>query len=70
MATYTNEKMTVGEVEVTVKTEGPEDEGEKVHMHVIDEAAKAMQAFDEEKHPDECDGQMFSVDWGSVFSDE
>lgn len=67
MANYSNEKMTVGGVEVTVKTNGPEDEAERVHMHVIDEAAKAMQAMDQEQHPDECDGQMFTVNWDEVL---
>lgn len=70
MAEYSNARMTVGDVEMTVTTRGPENEAEKVHMHTIDEAAKAMQAFDEGKHPDKCDGQMFSVAWNEVFGEE
>jgi hypothetical protein len=63
MTEYTNKGMTVGDVEVSVTTEGPNDDAEKVHMHVMDEAAKAMQAVDQDTHPDECEGQMFTVEW-------
>jgi len=70
MANFRNEKMTVGDIEMTVETDGPEDMAEMVHMHVMDEAAKAMQAVENDEHPDECDGQMFSVNWDDIIDSE
>ena len=65
MSRFNTEKMTVGDIQVSVLTEGPEDDAEQVHMHMMNEAAKAMQAIDEDAHPDECDGQSFTVKWGT-----
>lgn len=63
MTEFSSENMAVGEIDVSVTTNGPEDDAEKVHMHVMDEAAKAMQAVDEGTHPDKCEGQIFTVQW-------
>ena len=40
---------------------------DKVTMHTQDQAVRAMQAFDEEQHPDECEGSYASVAWDRVF---
>jgi hypothetical protein len=67
MAKYKTEGVNVGSVTASLTVKGPEDEAEKVKMHAHDELVKAMQAFDEGKHPDECDGLPFSVAWERVI---
>jgi len=65
MTTYTNEGMTNGDVTVTIETEGPEEDAETVHIHAVDQIAKALEALDEKKHPDECSGYFYTPDWNA-----
>jgi len=65
MTKFTNKGMTNGDVEVTIKTEGPEQDAETVHMHAVDEIAKALEATEERRHPEDCSGHFIKVDWNS-----
>jgi len=69
MTQYETSGISNGDVEVTIKTEGPENQAEKVHMHGHEAIVRALQAFDEQKHPDECDGLPFSVAWDRVLEE-
>jgi hypothetical protein len=70
MARYKSSGIEVGDVQATIEVEGPEDDAEKVKMHAHDELVKAMQAVDEQEHPDDCDGLMFGVNWDKVLEDD
>jgi len=70
MAKYKASGIKVGNVEASLTVEGPEDEAEKVKIHAHDELVKAMQAFEESKHPDECDGLPFGVAWERVIEND
>lgn len=51
------------DIELSLTTEGPEEDAETVHMHAVDQIARALQAVRDGEHPDECDGADFAIDW-------
>jgi hypothetical protein len=57
------------EVDLSVKGDD-EDVVEKVAMHARNEAVRALQAFESETPPSECDGTGVGVAWGRIFESE
>lgn len=59
------------EVFVSIETVGePEGLAEKIHLHAHDAAARALQAVQEGKLPEDCDGLQIRVDWEGVIAGE
>lgn len=59
------------DIEVSVETSGePEAHAEKVHMHVQDAAARAIQALETGELPADCDGIGIVIDWEGVLAGE
>jgi hypothetical protein len=56
------------DVELAVEADGDDEEVvEKVAMAAREAGVRALQAFAENTHPDECDGVPVSVNWDSVL---
>lgn len=55
------------DVEMSISTEGDQDVAELAHMHVLDEAVRALQALRDECDPNQADGAGFAVDWEGLF---
>jgi len=56
------------DVEFAIECEGDDKEVvEKVTMAAREAGVRTLQAFAEGKHPDDCDGESVSVDWGDVI---
>lgn len=55
-----------GDITVEGTDEGKAD---KVLIHAKDEIVRAMQALEEGKHPEECDGTGVSINWDGVLED-
>lgn len=70
MAEYKTQDITVGDVQITIETSGPEGQAEKVHMHTHDEAVKAAQVFESGNPPEENDGLPLGVNWNSLLSED
>ena len=68
-ARFENTGMSVegSDVEVEFSVEGPEADAETVYMHALDQIARGLQAVRDEKHPSECDGGQFKIDWETRF---
>lgn len=59
------------DVEFAVTAEGDDEEVvEKVALAAREAGVRALQAFDEGKHPDECDGVPVSIDWEAKLADD
>lgn len=57
------------DVTFSLRTEGePERQIQLIHLHAHDAAVRAMQAFREGKHPDDCRGIGSTVNWDTVLS--
>lgn len=68
-ARYENRGITVEglDVEVTIKSSGPEKDAERVHMHAIEQTVRALQAMRDGVPPEECEGANYEIDWETVF---
>lgn len=71
-ASFESESISVedSDIELTLKTEGPEADAEVVHVHTVDQIVRALQALRDEQHPDECDGADIGVVWDDILDDE
>jgi hypothetical protein len=56
-------------VELTISSADNEDIADKVMIHAKDEIVRAMQAFEEGEHPNNCDGTGIHVAWYRVLED-
>lgn len=55
------------DVTVDLVVEGEdEDVADKVLLHAKDAAVRALQAYHEGQHPEDCDGIPLTVDWDAV----
>jgi len=57
------------EIEVTIKAAGPEDDVEPVMAHLHDQIVRVLQAVEDQKPPEECEG-MYDIDWQAIFSED
>lgn len=56
-------------VDITVRAQVNEDVADKVLIHAKDQIVRAMQAFEEGEHPNNCEGTMMHVSWDRVLED-
>lgn len=58
-----------GEIEITLKVAGPEEDAEPVMAHLHDQAVRVLGAIENQKPPEECDGS-FNINWDGIFSED
>lgn len=56
------------ELQATIEVSGPEDRAEPVMAHLQDQTTRVLQAMEDQKPPEECDGR-YDIDWGGIFAD-
>jgi hypothetical protein len=54
------------EIKIDIEVSGPEDRAEPIMAHLDDSAIRALQAFEEEQPPSECEGR-YEIDWENIF---
>lgn len=57
------------EIKVTLEAEGPEDDVQPVMAHLHDQTIRVLQAMENEKPPEDCEG-MYEIDWDGIFAEE
>lgn len=68
-ARFENREITVegSDIEVTIRTEGPEQQAEVAHNHAIDQIVSGLQAVRDGTEPSECEGAPFEIDWKTAL---
>lgn len=58
------------DIELDITTTGtPARDAERVHLFAVDAAVRAIQAHEQECHPDECEGAEIGFDWEQVHAE-
>jgi hypothetical protein len=58
-----------GEIEVTLKAAGPEDDTQPVMAHLHDQVVRVLEGVENQQPPEECEG-VYDIDWDAIFSED